>query len=761
MEEEIAKSSTKPRRSFVEAWLNDDRYKSWIGKVPHDDSSYYCSVCKRDFSCNASHVSRHGNSAWHQKKLKVDLTLHSDDDDETVQTKIQRKFKNEWLDLHDFKLWVRPIPSDDSIVFCTICEKTFSASLSHIRRHAKSRCHVNICEKKGITISKSNDDLNTQDAESNLLFDDRKKSAEIKFAALIIERNIPHQTAQDVLNFFQHIESEVLKNMSMGENKCSNIISNVLHPIENERIVSVLQIAKFSIFIDVRSDICNKKWMSFFARYVDPETLDIHSQLVKLINLDSKDFKRKVFIKKLFQSFKRDMKKLQIPIANIIALSYDDSPVPSNLNEFNLLFQTKLEEECKNLLIFPCLCHSLMLAAHAACTKLPSVCNVFLQKIVNYIINTSKRTENFREFCECFKEKYCKSLKLSKVYWLSHYTYVEKLLESWNAIEQFLKEMSMNDKTKSAEYLLSLMGNLEVKAYFLFLKYVLDFFNSFITFFQSTETRIHLLQSKFINLLNQVCENFVKNEYLENAAIGLDFSCEKVRKNINEIVVGSDCAEYLGNLLMEDYEDIVTNVRNNCLQFYLTAAEEIRKRLPVTHDFLTKLQIFESSPTLYDDDRETSFEDVSFVAKTLGMFDESLKNEWLSISADFSMKEKLQLSRLNFDEMWKEILQRELDSSNTCKYPNLKVVLNAVRSLPNSNVHLFSDLTDLRTRQCNELSSTCINTTDETAASIVSKEYFSDMSDHLYATSQEESSLSLDNADDDAHEIVGLSFTTL
>jgi len=70
--------------------------------------------------------------------------------------------------------------------------------------------------------------LNTQTDESLLSFDERKKSAEIRYAAFIAEKNISHQTAKEILSLFQQIgqDPNVLKNMSMGCTKCKNIISN-------------------------------------------------------------------------------------------------------------------------------------------------------------------------------------------------------------------------------------------------------------------------------------------------------------------------------------------------------------------------------------------------------------------------------------------------------------------------------------------------------------------------------------------------------
>ena len=52
------------------------------------------------------------------------------------------------------------------------------------------------------------------------------------------------------------------------------------------------------------------------------------------------------------------------------------------------------------------------------------------------------------------------------------------------------------------------------------------------------------------------------------------------------------------------------------------------------------------------------------------------------------------------------------DSNNRAKQPNLKIVLNAVRCLPNSNAdveRIFSLLTDLKTNKRNKLSSATIN----------------------------------------------------
>ena len=208
------------------------------------------------------------------------------------------------------------------------------------------------------------------------------------------------------------------------------------------------------------------------------------------------------------------------------------------------------------------------------------------------------------------------------------------------------------------------------------------------------------MQSRSLSFLYEICKHFLKDEHLKPFSIYEEFSCKETQRTLNEISLGVECEKYLNDLLMQGHKDEVTTVRKNCLSFYVTAAEEIRKRLPVDHIFLSKLNVFSPSMALFHD-REKSFKDVSFVAKIIDGFDkDALKNEWIALPLDFSTEKKKSLSQLSFDNMWKEILKCQYPN-NMPKYPILKNVLNAVRSLPNSNAdpeRLFSLLNDLKTK---------------------------------------------------------------
>lgn len=130
--------------------------------------------------------------------------------------------------------------------------------------------------------------------------------------------------------------------------------------------------------------------------------------------------------------------------------------------------------------------------------------------------------------------------------------------------------------------------------------------------------------------------------------------------------------------------------------------------MPITDPFLCKLKVFDIDTTLRDPNRESSFKDVSFIAQTINGFDDDgLRKEWFALHQSFTEAEKDSFVILNFDEMWKQIFQKHTD-----QYLNLKSLLNAVRSLPNSNVdseRIFSMLPDLKTKKRNKLSNESIN----------------------------------------------------
>ena len=113
-----------------------------------------------------------------------------------------------------------------------------------------------------------------------------------------------------------------------------------------------------------------------FVRYVDPQTLNVRTELLELIHLDASDCS----VEKLFTTFRTETWKKQIPFSNILALSCDNTSVMTGKYES---FKTKLQNHCKNLITMSCPCHASALVANATCSTIPEAYEVLLRKVTS------------------------------------------------------------------------------------------------------------------------------------------------------------------------------------------------------------------------------------------------------------------------------------------------------------------------------------------------------------------------------------------
>lgn len=190
------------------------------------------------------------------------------------------------------------------------------------------------------------------------------------------------------------------------------------------------------------------------------------------------------------------------------------------------------------------------------------------------------------------------------------------ILKNWQVLEQYFILTVVEDKTKSAENILELLNDKSVKAYLLFLKYSLKYFNSFNALFQSRKILIHKLFENSQRLIYQIAQNFIKPEFLENS-FDFNFENEEIRQALENIYVGPDCESFLETQPFEFKQEI----KLKCLDFYLTAVREMCKRLPY-NDFLIikELTLFNPTIALYHDGKN-KIKDLTLIATQIGNID--------------------------------------------------------------------------------------------------------------------------------------------
>lgn len=159
----------------------------------------------------------------------------------------------------------------------------------------------------------------------------------------------------------------------------------------------------------------------------------------------------------------------------------------------NNSFMSRLKSEVPNLITINCICHSSAIVASKACEQLSESCENLIRDIATYISGSPKRSTILTEFQEFFGVEKNKILKLCNTKWLVLHKCVIRILDNWDVLKHFFILAVNEDKLRSAEIILEQLNNNSIKAYLLFLKYVLNFLNNFNALFQSRKILIHKL----------------------------------------------------------------------------------------------------------------------------------------------------------------------------------------------------------------------------------------------------------------------------
>jgi len=206
----------------------------------------------------------------------------------------------------------------------------------------------------------------------------------------------------------------------------------------------------------------------------------------------------------------------------------------------------------------------------------------------------------------------------------------------------------------------------------------LNFFNTFNAQFQSRNILVHRLFEDSRQLIIQLTQNFLNFNVFD--ILNLDLNDKKYIRHIDDIYVGPDCESFLKTLPLECMQEI----KLKCLDFYVTAVQEMLKRLPCKDIFFEQLTFLDPQIALYDKDR-TKIKDLNYIATRVQHINVTQLNyEWKILPLNFDAQKKEELASLNIDEMWNNILDcKNIDGTKL--FPNLELLVEIVLSLPHSN----------------------------------------------------------------------------
>jgi hypothetical protein len=327
------------------------------------------------------------------------------------------------------------------------------------------------------------------------------KNFELMLSAFFAEHNAAFLIVDHLTEILKSgvPDSQIIADMQLKRTKCTNIVKNVLGTHATNCLVNELKEVRkikylidinsihcfqthYSILVDESTDIATKKLVCLLVRYQKPNGTVVTS-LLELIHFDARDGSAQM----LYDSFKATLEKHQLNLNNLLGLACDGASVMVGKNNS---FYTYLLKDVPHLVLLKCICHSAAIIASKACSVLPSELEELMRGIYTYISSSSKRCAQLVEIQDYFNMKHYKVLKLSGTRWLSVHQCVVRTLTNWDALKNFFTIAVFEDNLTSATTILQLLNDCKVKSYLYFLKYALDYINSFNALYQSSKILI-------------------------------------------------------------------------------------------------------------------------------------------------------------------------------------------------------------------------------------------------------------------------------
>lgn len=616
----------------------------------------------------------------------------------------RKLFRQEWLTIDKFKNWLAEVPNDQTKAKCKACNIIVACGKSELEKHNKGKKHKhNIQSLKGtfkLDTLFSGSPQNSQVTKTK----NQSKLAEIKISAFFAEHNIAFHLIDHLTPLLKGVfpDSKVCSDMELHRTKCTSIINNIIAPVEVSDLVDLLKNNPFSVLVDESTDLTCHKFLCLLVRFVHPIEGTVHTKLLELVSIDAKDCSAQA----IFSEFKQCLGDKNIPLENIIGVACDGASVMVGKHNS---FMTHITKASPDVITMRCICHSSALIASKATAQLPRSAEHMIRSIASYVSGSAKRSAQLNEIQDYFDGQRKQILKLADTRWLAMHQCVVRLLECWESLTQYFQIAKFEDKLKSAENIHSELLNPFTKCYFHFLKFVLDYFNKFNSLFQSRSIIIHKLFSLSLSLIKSITQNFIKPKLITDNIFKIDFNSKLNQLPILEVFVGTECQ----NVLNLQPENQIILFKEKCLNFYITAAQEIVKRLPLDNALIHELTLIDPNIALNLENR-TDMNNFPFLISKFRKYinEDKVIEEWRQLPCAFNLKEIEHLKSLNIAEMWHELSLLKEYVDNSPRFFNICKLAKLVLALPHSNAEaerVFSIVTDVKTKKRNRIGDKSLN----------------------------------------------------
>ncbi|KAJ4441525.1 hypothetical protein ANN_11381 [Periplaneta americana] len=249
--------------------------------------------------------------------------------------------------------------------------------------------------------------------------------------------------------------------------KCSGLIRNILFQHFKSELQSDIDSGHFSLLIDESTDISVVKLLAVCIVYYSKQQHTIVSTFLGIVELEQGNADCIVSaIKSLLSDYGLDIKQMR-------GVGTDNASVMVGIN--NGVYQ-KLKQEVGNLVLIPCVCHSVQLAVSSAAEMLPRNVELLISETYSWFSKSSSRQITYRFLFQAINDGVdpLKILQQSNTRWLSIKVAVNRILNQWLELQTHFETSRLQNKCYTVELLFSMYCDVINKLYLVFLKPYLE-----------------------------------------------------------------------------------------------------------------------------------------------------------------------------------------------------------------------------------------------------------------------------------------------
>ncbi|XP_067625875.1 E3 SUMO-protein ligase KIAA1586-like [Eurosta solidaginis] len=198
-------------------------------------------------------------------------------------------------------------------------------------------------------------------------------------------RSVDHLTMMQKSTF---LDRSIASNLQLGRTKCSALITNVLSPYFTKNLLEDIGSAQFSLIIDESTDSATNKQLGIVIRYYSASTKRFINTFLRLVELSNSTAEG------IVDAILKTLQECNLDINKLIGLGTDNASTMVGINKGVIAL---LKNHNKNIILMPCICHSIQLAVSSASKYIPNDIEFLISESYNWFSKSASRQNSYKQ----------------------------------------------------------------------------------------------------------------------------------------------------------------------------------------------------------------------------------------------------------------------------------------------------------------------------------------------------------------------------